>query len=448
MTPADQDLDRQLDGQPWRGWHSRIAGLLLLTFFFNAYCTLAFAMAVPAITEDWRIAATALAAPMAATLLGTTVGSLVGGMLGDVYGRRPTAAASLILIGLATIACAAATAPWQMTVLLAIAGLGIGAALPPSMAMMAECMPARRRGLLISFAMNCTPIGIAVCAMAAALLLPIGGWEANFIVGGTGALASGALLWLFADESPRFLVRRPARQRELDRVLQRLDIVAVPQAGPQPEAATHSGTRMLFSPELRPLTVRIGLAFIAVYLAIGVMMNWEPVALTGAGYSIAIASSAISFWSIGGIAGGFVAGLCMARWSPARTAQVCAVVSAASLALLAALKLGPASGSWPILAAMMLVGATLSALMTATFAVVAEAYTDDLRSVGIGVAATAGRASSVIGGYAGIHVLNAVGLHTFHLLIGIVALLPALILLRRRPAEQDAPPLASPQTPA
>ena len=62
---------------------------ILLLFVFSGVAVQILPVAAPAIIADWKVAATALAAPVSAVLVGSAIGTVVGGVISDIIGRRP-----------------------------------------------------------------------------------------------------------------------------------------------------------------------------------------------------------------------------------------------------------------------------------------------------------------------------------------------------------------------
>jgi AAHS family 4-hydroxybenzoate transporter-like MFS transporter len=423
-VPADA-----LDLQRWTSAHTTIAGALLLVFFINTYCTEIFALTVPAIAEAWKITPRQLAVAMAMGWLGSGIGSFVGGVLGDRIGRYRTVLICSAATAAATLASTLVTEPIGLTLVRTVVGLALGATVPPALALITECAPRKARGLMVSLAMICAPLGLSVCAAISAILLPTHGWRVVFLIGGGATLAITLLFALIAVESPRFLARKAEWRPRLDRVLHRLRIapetVEVVRAT---EQQPRSPAMAVLSARYLGLTLRTWLCFAAVFIATTALTSWVPTALTQAGYSTPVASSAISAWSLGGIPGTLFAGWCLTRFGVRRATMVIAVGSALSLLLAAVVRLHPDAGNLPVIVPMAASGFMMSAMITCIFAFATDAYPVDIRSTGVGMSAMIGRSSAVIGSYGGIYALDAMGIHGFFALIGALYALPLLML--------------------
>jgi MFS family permease len=95
-------------------------------------------LSAPLILSEWGICKLALSPAMGGALMGMAVGTVMGGYIGDRFGRRRTLVGAVGFFGLATLACALARAPLELTVLRIISGIGFGASFPSATAVVAE----------------------------------------------------------------------------------------------------------------------------------------------------------------------------------------------------------------------------------------------------------------------------------------------------------------------
>jgi AAHS family 4-hydroxybenzoate transporter-like MFS transporter len=332
---------------------------------------------------------------------------------------------------LATLASVLVRDPISLTVVRVVAGVALGATVPPALALITECAPRKARGLMVSLAMICAPLGLTACAALAAVLLPRYGWQSIFLMGGGATLAITVLFAWLGIESPRYLARQPEWRPRLVIVLQRLgisldciDSITVTQTDIPPSPRTVLSVRFL------GLTLSTWLCFAAVFIATTALTSWVPTALTQAGYSVSVASGSISAWSLGGVAGTAFAALCLTTFGARRSSQGLAVGSAFSLLLAVVLNLQPAAGQFPVMVPMAASGFMMSAMITAIFAHATEVYPVEIRATGVGMAAMVGRSSAVVGSYGGIFVLDWFGIRGFFAIIAVLCALPLFLLWR------------------
>lgn len=143
----------------------------------------------------------------AAVFLGMLLGGLIVGSMGDWIGRRP-----MLLLGLACNAVAgvlSAMAPdvWTMSILRCIAGVGIGATVPPLFTMATELAPPSIRGLCVTLCASFWMVGSVYVALVAMWLLQALGlsWRIFAVACAVPCALGFVLVYFLVPESPRFL---------------------------------------------------------------------------------------------------------------------------------------------------------------------------------------------------------------------------------------------------
>lgn len=155
--------------------------------------------------------------------LGMLLGGLFVGTLGDWFGRKPTLMVGLICNSIAGILSAASSNVIQLSLLRCVAGLGIGATVPPLFTLVTELSPPSRRGFFVTFCASFWMVGSIYVAVTALVLLEFFGtsWRifavACAIPSALGAIMVGTLV----QESPRFLAMQ-GKQPEARRIVNHL----------------------------------------------------------------------------------------------------------------------------------------------------------------------------------------------------------------------------------
>jgi MFS family permease len=116
--------------------------------------------------EAWRAGLSA-----SAVFFGMLLGGLIVGTLGDWWGRHPMLMVGLICNSVAGILSALAQNVWQLSALRCLAGVGIGATVPPLFTLVTELAPPTKRGMFITFCASFWMVGSIFVALAALLLL-------------------------------------------------------------------------------------------------------------------------------------------------------------------------------------------------------------------------------------------------------------------------------------
>src|SRR5688572_16325161 len=156
--------------------------------------------AAPALIGEYGISRSALGPALAASVIGMSVGAVGIGPVGDRWGRRPALLLSAVLFGVMTLLTATATSVGTLALWRFLTGIGLGAALPGAVALMAEFAPARHRSQLVVMSLLGVPVGGIVGSALAAEVIPELGWRAIFVVGGVLPIVAAALLFFVLPE--------------------------------------------------------------------------------------------------------------------------------------------------------------------------------------------------------------------------------------------------------
>lgn len=160
--------------------------------------------------EPWRASVLA-----AAVFLGMLVGGLCIGTIGDWVGRRPTLMVGLLCNSVAGVLSAAAQNSVQLSILRCVAGVGIGATVPPLFTLVTELSPPTRRGFFVTFCASFWMVGSVFVAVAALALFQHfhASWRIFLIVCAFPSALGAVMVSTLVPESPRFLAMQ-GRQEE------------------------------------------------------------------------------------------------------------------------------------------------------------------------------------------------------------------------------------------
>ena len=155
--------------------------------------------------------------------LGMLFGGLFIGTLGDWVGRRPILMVGLVCNSLAGTLSAFCANVIQLSLLRCVAGLGIGATIPPLFTLVTELAPPSRRGFFVSVAASFWMVGSIYVALSALVVLAGLGtsWRVFAVACALPSAAGAILVSTFVPESPRFLALQ-GRSEEGLRVVNKL----------------------------------------------------------------------------------------------------------------------------------------------------------------------------------------------------------------------------------
>ena len=174
-TPAASD-DRLTKPQ-FLAWLTAFAGWL-----FDYYEIALMTFLIVPISLEFDLSKTQGALLLSMQLLGIAVGGVVFGYLGDRIGRRRVLMATILIFGLFTLARAFAPSYEVLLVLGVVAAIGLGGEFGVGQSLVAEVVPAHKRGFWGGALYSGVGLGLAGAALVGGYLLPAIGWRWTFAV--------------------------------------------------------------------------------------------------------------------------------------------------------------------------------------------------------------------------------------------------------------------------
>jgi len=426
------DVGDAIDNGPWTGLQKFVVLLAALSIVLDGFDGQLIGYAIPVLIKEWGVSRGDFAPVVAAGLSGMGLGSAIAGYLGDRFGRRVVIIGSVLAFAVATSAIGLSQGLVSIAVLRFCAGLGIGGALPSATTMAAEYTPARRRTMAVTATIVCVPLGGMLAGFYAGYVLPSFGWRTLFLVGGSLPLVLGLLLLACLPESPRFLVRRPARWPELGRLLHRMSLPVPDDAAftdpREQKLELRQGFRALFEQGRARDTVTLGAAFFLCLLAVYAAFSWLPTVLTSEGLSVATAGSGLTAYNMGGVFGALLCAQAITRFGSRWPLILCCAGGALSAFFLESVDVG---NTTLLIAGLGLHGLFVNAVQSTMYAVCAYVYPTNVRATGTASALAFGRCGALVGAFVGAIVITAGGVAAYLTLLGVamVGVLVAVALL-------------------
>ena len=188
----------------------RVAVLCGLVQMLDGYDLSAVGLAAPAVIKAWGVKPVELTAAFAFSSIGIMVGAMAAGPIADRFGRKPVLLASVALFGIFSLLTVWASSIFALVALRFFTGIGIGGAMPTTVALTSDYTSDRWRTSAVMFMFTGNTIGGFFAGQIAALILPGWGWQGIFMVGGVVPLVLLVLLFFVLPESAQFQPGQPA----------------------------------------------------------------------------------------------------------------------------------------------------------------------------------------------------------------------------------------------
>ena len=436
-TSHAADVARLLDDGRWTGYQRWLVFLSALAVVFDGIDNQLIGVAVPAIMKDWGLTRSAFAPVVSLGYVGMMAGGALAGLAGDRIGRRTALVACVLLFGVTTVAVLGVHSVAALAALRCLAGVGLGGAIPNATTLSAEYVSLKHRPLAVTLTIICVPVGGILVGLIAVPVLPTAGWRMLFFICGGLPIVGAAALRYLMPESPRFLAHHPNRHGELRATLGRMGVAVPADATFVDGGASAHGKRptigALFTPELRGDTMALWMAYFSCLLAVYLAFSWVPSMLAGAGFGPSVASSGITAFNLGGVAGALFGGWVITRFGSRAWLLPTAVLAGISAGLMSLMPLNAGTTVFTVIAMLSVVGALVNGVQTAMYPLAAEVYPAAIRATGMGSALAFGRSGAVLSGYVGAWALEYRGSTAFFAIMGLAMIVSAvsLSLIRR-----------------
>ncbi|NIY47462.1 MFS transporter [Cedecea colo] len=305
-----------IDSRPISAFQWRILALCLIIIMLDGYDAAVMGFIAPALIDHWGMSRSAMGPILGAAMFGVAMGALISGPISDRYGRKRVILLSVLTFSAFSLACAFATTPVQMTLLRFMAGLGLGAVMPNCVTLIAEYMPERRKGVMITLMFSGFNIGSGLGGFIAAGLLAHYQWPAVLIFGGVLPLLMLPFIAWLLPESALNLVVRKAPRAQIAALLNRMggnfgsDSAFILNS---PGVKRNSTIAELFRHGFARGTIILWLTYFMGLFVIYLLNGWLPTIMRSGGISLQQAAIIAGLFQLGGPLGGIIVGALMDR---------------------------------------------------------------------------------------------------------------------------------------
>ncbi len=374
-------------------------------------------------------------------LIGVLVGALLAGSVGDILGRRKVMLFAYAWFSIGMGITALTTDTTLFGVMRFVTGLGVGALVATTGALVSEYAPKGKKNLCNAIVYSGVPLGSLLAAGLAILLLPIIGWRGMFLIGALPLITLLPLAYFKMPESVAWLAAR-GRLDEARAISLRTG-VDLPSSEPaavvaaQPLANGKAGFAGLFGPGYLLPTLILGSMSATGLLLVYSLNTWLPELMLRAGFN---AKGSLSFLLVlngGAVIGALLGSRVADRFGPKLVVAGCFAIGAAAIALLT-LELPLAIR----LAAIAVVGLGTSGTQTLIYGFVANYYRTNVRGAGVAWCAGFGRMGGVGGPLLGGFLISGgFALNSIFYILAALAILGVILTLVVPMARRQREPL-------
>jgi putative MFS transporter len=404
-APDSVTIAARFERLPFTAYQRKLAVILASCFAMDAVDISMLSFLLAPISHDLGLTQIGAGIAASSVFAGVGLGAAIAGFLCDRFGRRRMLIYTMYLWGFASLLTAFAWDLWSFATLRFITGIGLGAELPAAFALIAECMPAKRRAAITGWmqigASAATTLFNLLALGAVWLVGEAFGWRAMFIV-----MFLAALLAIYVrrhvPESPRWY-EASGRHAEADvamNAFERQVEVASGQPLPpvessvqlEPPPQERGDFRDLFARGFAKRTLFVWTLWLVVMMGYFGITTWVGKLLVDRGMSVSDSIVVGVLISLAGIPAAWLTGNMMEK-----AGRKVVIIGVLMLVSVAAFAYGSATSFMWIVLTGAVMRFFIVALATTLYVYTPELFPTHVRASGLGSASAMGRISAVAG---------------------------------------------------
>lgn len=269
-------IEARMDRIPVTSRHRRIARVIGIGTFFDAFDGLVLASALTVISKSLGDGFLGTGVLISAGYAGQAVGALGLGSVADRLGRRRTFLVAIVFFSIMSLACAFAWNLESLTIARLIQGIGLGAEVPLAATLINEYAPSRDRGRAVMLYEAIFAWGAFAAPLLGLIVFhvmdPGVGWR---VLLGVGVLPAVVVLLgrKLIPESVRYLTGR-GHTRQAEAIVSEFEVAAVAEGKALSDPRVSGPDRLrttrlaeIFSPQYRTRTILNGTLWFTTYFA-------------------------------------------------------------------------------------------------------------------------------------------------------------------------------------
>ncbi|WP_018758805.1 MFS transporter [Paenibacillus terrigena] len=372
-----------------------------LSWLFDAMDVGMVSFIIAAIAVDWHLGAQQIGLVAAINSIGMAAGAAVAGSLADRYGRRSILIWTLLIFSAASGLSALVSSFVALCILRFIAGFGLGGELPVASTLVSESVPQKERGRAVVLLESFWAFGWILSALIAYFVIPDYGWRIAFVI---SALPAFYALYLrrAIQDSPRYM--------------------AAVQQKPLP---FRQRVASVWSSKYRRSTITLWVLWFTVVFSYYGMFLWLPTVMVMKGYGLVKSFQYVLIITLAQLPGYFTAAYFIEK-----IGRKFVLVTYLVLTAVSAIWFGMAESEGMLIAAGICLSFFNLGAWGGMYAYTPELYPTEVRSTGVGLAASFGRIGGVIGPYlVGMLVARETAMTTIFTVFFVTILLGAFVVL-------------------